>query len=148
VAEAGGVNTPRQLARHAELFGAEKISRAAASTLMSSPLLSVGLANSIPTGCCQPSTLISSDIEARTSTIPRVKANAAIATSLTGADVLSLSEAARLLGIPRSTVADLARRGDLPAVKLGKRWVFRRSYLEAATRPPGTQGAWRPAPGP
>lgn len=63
-------------------------------------------------------------------------------TPLTGVDVLSLSETAQLLGIPRSTVADLARRGDLPAVKLGKRWVFRRSYLDAATRPPSTPGAW------
>jgi excisionase family DNA binding protein len=63
---------------------------------------------------------------------------------LTGADVLSLSETAHLLGMPRSTVADLARRGDLPAVKLGKRWVFRRSYLDAATRPAGIAGAWRP----
>ena len=66
-------------------------------------------------------------------------------TPLTGVDVLSLSETAQLLGIPRSTVADLARRGDLPAVKLGKRWVFRRSYLDAATRPTGTPEAWQRA---
>jgi len=57
-------------------------------------------------------------------------------TPLTGEDVMSLSETADLLKMPRSTVADLARRGDLPAVKLGKRWVFRRSLLDAATRPP------------
>jgi len=40
------------LVRHAELYGTEKMSMAAccASTLMSSPSLNVGLANSIPTG--------------------------------------------------------------------------------------------------
>jgi excisionase family DNA binding protein len=69
---------------------------------------------------------------------------AAASPALTGADVLSLSETAELLGIPRSTVADLARRGELPATKLGKRWVFRRSYLDAATRPSGAAGVWRP----
>jgi excisionase family DNA binding protein len=69
-------------------------------------------------------------------------------TPLTGVDVLSLSETAQLLGIPCSTVADLARRGDLPAVKLRKRWVFRRSYLDAATRPAGSTGAWHPDPDP
>lgn len=54
---------------------------------------------------------------------------------LTREDVLSLSEAAELLGLPRSTLADLARRGELPARKLGRRWIFRRSLLDAATRP-------------
>lgn len=63
----------------------------------------------------------------------------------TAADVLSLNETAQLLGIPRTTVADLARRGELPAVKLGKRWVFRRSLLDAATRPAGAPGALQSA---
>jgi hypothetical protein len=60
VAEAGRVNTSPQLVRHPELYGTEKISKAAccASTLMSSPPLSVGLANSIPTRCCQPSSYL------------------------------------------------------------------------------------------
>jgi excisionase family DNA binding protein len=55
---------------------------------------------------------------------------------LTREDVLGLTQAAELLGVPRSTLADLARRGDVPAVKLGRRWVFRRSLLDVATRPP------------
>jgi excisionase family DNA binding protein len=41
---------------------------------------------------------------------------------LTRTDVLSASEVAGLLGIPRSTVHELARRGDLPARRVGRRW--------------------------
>lgn len=54
---------------------------------------------------------------------------------LTREDVLGLRETAELLGLPRSTLADLARRGEIPAVKLGRRWVFRRSLLDERTRP-------------
>ena len=56
--------------------------------------------------------------------------------SLTREDVLSLSDAAALLGMPRSTLSDLLRRGELPGVRLGRRWVLRRSLLDEATRPP------------
>jgi excisionase family DNA binding protein len=55
---------------------------------------------------------------------------------LTRADVLAASEASRLLGIPRSTLYALARRHELPARQIGRRWVFRRSLLERATLPP------------
>jgi excisionase family DNA binding protein len=41
---------------------------------------------------------------------------------LTRDDVLSTTEVAELLGIPRSTVHELARRGDLPARRIGRRW--------------------------
>jgi excisionase family DNA binding protein len=40
---------------------------------------------------------------------------------LTRVDVLSTAEAAELLGIPRSTVHYLARRGQLPARRVGRR---------------------------
>lgn len=40
---------------------------------------------------------------------------------LTRADVLSTIEVAELLGIPRSTVHELARRGELPARRVGRR---------------------------
>ena len=39
---------------------------------------------------------------------------------LTRTDVLSTREVAELLGIPRSTVYELARRGDLPARRVGR----------------------------
>lgn len=54
---------------------------------------------------------------------------------LTREDVLSLTEAAELLGMPRSTLSDLLRRGEVPGVRLGRRWVLRRSLLDDATRP-------------
>lgn len=51
---------------------------------------------------------------------------------LTRADVLSTSEVAELLGIPRSTVHHLARRGDLPARRVGRRWIVLRDHVAAA----------------
>jgi excisionase family DNA binding protein len=44
---------------------------------------------------------------------------------LTRADVLTATEASALLGIPRSTLHDLARRQELPARQIGRRWIFR-----------------------
>jgi excisionase family DNA binding protein len=44
---------------------------------------------------------------------------------LTRADVLTATEASALLGIPRSTLYDLARRQELPARQIGRRWIFR-----------------------
>lgn len=56
-------------------------------------------------------------------------------TPLSRHDVLSAGEVAALLGLPRSTVYDYARRGLLPARQIGRTWIFRRSSLDAATRP-------------
>ena len=61
---------------------------------------------------------------------------------LTRADVLSTSEVAELLGIPRSTVHHLARRGELPARRVGRRWLFLRDRLAAA--PLDDPKAWHP----
>jgi excisionase family DNA binding protein len=52
---------------------------------------------------------------------------------LTRSDVLTATEASALLGIPRSTLYDLARRQELPARQIGRRWIFRRSLLHRAT---------------
>ena len=62
---------------------------------------------------------------------------------LTRADVLTASEAGRLLGIPRSTLYALARRDELPARQIGRRWVFRRSLLERATLPLSEPDCWQ-----
>jgi len=59
-------------------------------------------------------------------------------------NVASLREAAELLHLPRSTVSELARRGQLPARKVGRRWVFLRDLLHAALLPDGHPDAWRP----
>lgn len=63
---------------------------------------------------------------------------------LTRDDVLSTSEVAELLGIPRSTVHELARRGDLPARRVGRRWLFLRGRIAAAVTPLDDPTAWRP----
>jgi excisionase family DNA binding protein len=54
-----------------------------------------------------------------------VERHPAEAEPLTRADVLTASEASALLGIPRSTLYDLARRQELPARQIGRRWIFR-----------------------
>ena len=62
-------------------------------------------------------------------------------------DVLSTSEVADLLGIPRSTVHELARRGELPARRVGRRWLFLRDRLAVAIVPLEDPGAWKPRNG-
>ena len=64
--------------------------------------------------------------------------------ALTRRDVLSTTEVAELLGIRRSTVHELARRGDLPARRVGRRWLFLRDRLAAAVAPLDDPAAWRP----
>jgi len=63
---------------------------------------------------------------------------------LTRDSVLSTTEVAELLGIPRSTVHELARRGELPARRVGRRWLFLRDRLAAAVAPLDDPAAWRP----
>jgi excisionase family DNA binding protein len=60
------------------------------------------------------------------------------------ADVLSSGEVSELLGIPRSTVHYFARRGELPARRVGRRWLFLRDRLAAALAPLDDPSAWRP----
>jgi excisionase family DNA binding protein len=49
---------------------------------------------------------------------------------LTRDEVLTASEVAELLKMPVSTVYELARRGELPASRLGRTWRFLRPRLE------------------
>jgi excisionase family DNA binding protein len=53
---------------------------------------------------------------------------------LTRDDVLDGRQVAELLHLPSSTVLEYARRGVIPAHKLGRRWVFIRDELAAALR--------------
>jgi len=48
------------------------------------------------------------------------------------------------LGIPRSTVYELARRGELPARRVGRRWLFVRDRLASAIAPLDDPAAWHP----
>ena len=43
---------------------------------------------------------------------------------------LTVEEAARLLGISRSSAYEAVRRGELPTVKIGRRYVVPRVALE------------------
>jgi excisionase family DNA binding protein len=54
--------------------------------------------------------------------------------TLTRDSVLDGREVAELLRLPISTVLEYARRGALPAHKLGRRWIFIRDELDAALR--------------
>jgi excisionase family DNA binding protein len=53
---------------------------------------------------------------------------------LTRDDVLDGRQVAELLHLPSSTVLEYARRGVIPAHKLGRRWVFIRDELATALR--------------
>jgi excisionase family DNA binding protein len=49
---------------------------------------------------------------------------------LTGDEVMTAREVAELLRMPTSTVYELARKGVLPASRLGRTWRFLRPRLE------------------
>ena len=53
---------------------------------------------------------------------------------LTRFDVMTAREVGELLGLPASTVYDLARRGLLPGHRVGRAWRFIRSEVEARLR--------------
>jgi excisionase family DNA binding protein len=56
------------------------------------------------------------------------------AVGLTRDQVMTAGEVAELLHMPVSTVYDLARRGVLPASRLGRTWRFLRPRLEELLR--------------
>jgi excisionase family DNA binding protein len=49
---------------------------------------------------------------------------------LTAADVMTSSEVAELLHMPQSSVEDLARRGEIPSKKIGRRRLYIRHKIE------------------
>jgi excisionase family DNA binding protein len=51
--------------------------------------------------------------------------------ALTRADIMTAREVADFLRMPLSTVYDLARRGLLPAHRIGRAWRFVRQEIEA-----------------
>lgn len=50
---------------------------------------------------------------------------------LTRDEVMTATEVAELLHLPVSTVYYLARRGEIPACRLGRAWRFLRPRIEA-----------------
>lgn len=53
---------------------------------------------------------------------------------LTREDVMTAAEVAALLALPKSTVYELARRGELPCARLGRTMRFLREEVEARLR--------------
>jgi excisionase family DNA binding protein len=55
-------------------------------------------------------------------------------------EMLTAREAARLLRLKPETLAMKARNGDIPSVKIGRTWLFRKDtierMLEGAPSPP------------
>lgn len=45
-------------------------------------------------------------------------------------DLVSLREAAEILGVSRQFVHKLAAKGDLPGARVGEAWVFRRTVVK------------------
>ncbi|MBV9817288.1 MAG: helix-turn-helix domain-containing protein [Solirubrobacterales bacterium] len=56
--------------------------------------------------------------------------HAAAPKGLTRDEVMTAGEVAELLHLPVSTVYYLARRGEIPACRLGRTWRFLRPRLE------------------
>lgn len=48
--------------------------------------------------------------------------------------LLNSAEAAKLLGVHPKTLMQMARRGKIPAVRVGKFWRFRASALDSWVR--------------
>jgi len=55
---------------------------------------------------------------------------------LTREDVMTAAEVAVLLALPKSTVYELARRGELPCARLGRTIRFLREEIEVRLRGP------------
>jgi excisionase family DNA binding protein len=65
---------------------------------------------------------------------PDANANEPPRRRLTRADVMTAREVAEMLGLPLSTVYELARRRELPSSRLGRAVRFIRDDVEARLR--------------
>ena len=63
-------------------------------------------------------------------TLPETSTAVQVACTLTRDEVMTAREVADLLKMPVSTIYQLARRGELPARRLGRTWRFLRPRLE------------------
>jgi excisionase family DNA binding protein len=59
----------------------------------------------------------------------------------TDGEILTVSDVARFLRVPKSTVYKLARIGELPASKIGKHWRFLRRDIHEWIQSRSRQGA-------
>lgn len=70
---------------------------------------------------------------------PTPKPNEPPRRRLTRDDVMTAAEVADVLGLPKSTVYELARRGELPCARLGRAVRFVREDVEARLRVSGSR---------
>ena len=63
-----------------------------------------------------------------------VEASRGLRRRITREDVMTAAEVALLLGLPKSTVYELARRGELPCARLGRTVRFLRDDIERRLR--------------
>jgi excisionase family DNA binding protein len=69
-------------------------------------------------------------MSAYATTLPQPAELPAVPSGLTRDEVMTAREVADLLKMPVSTIYQLARRGELPARRLGRTWRFLRPRLE------------------
>jgi excisionase family DNA binding protein len=55
-------------------------------------------------------------------------------------ELLTTAEAARVLRIRSDSIVRKIKRGEIPAVKVGKQWLIRQSAIEALVQPSAPQG--------
>ncbi len=52
------------------------------------------------------------------------------ASQLTRSRLVAAKEASRVTGIPYGSLRDLAHRGELPVIRVGRAWYFERTDLD------------------
>jgi excisionase family DNA binding protein len=55
-------------------------------------------------------------------------------------ELLTAAQAGQVLHMRPDSIARKIRRGQIPAVKIGKQWLIRRETLEAMLQPSAPQG--------
>jgi excisionase family DNA binding protein len=55
-------------------------------------------------------------------------------------ELLTAEQASQLLHMRADSITRKIRNHEIPAVKIGKRWLIRRETLEAMLQPPEPQG--------
>jgi excisionase family DNA binding protein len=55
-------------------------------------------------------------------------------------ELLTTAQVAEILYMKQDSIARKINRGEIPAVKVGKRWLIRRETLDAMVQPSTPQG--------
>jgi excisionase family DNA binding protein len=55
-------------------------------------------------------------------------------------ELLTTAEAAKILRMQPDSLSRMIKRGDIPALKIGKRWLIKKDTLDAMLQPSEPQG--------